>query len=163
MGYPREAHKMLTRSAVPRLSHVLKSVPKDDTSKPWMEEVDNEHLSTWIDCVGISTMYSEMTLHARQHLATSLDLPPQLGGVGLQSLMRAAYEELLGSRATVTADLISFFRSKCVSVYNQLEDALDAIADEDGDPTSPIVPAVASLLAICKRAYIFLRTSPKQN
>jgi len=28
-GYPRKAHKMLTGSTVPRLSHVLKSVPKD--------------------------------------------------------------------------------------------------------------------------------------
>ena len=46
MGYSREAHQMLTGSADPRLTHVLKSVPKDETSKQWMEEVDREHLST---------------------------------------------------------------------------------------------------------------------
>ena len=28
-GYPREAHRMLTGSAVPRLSHILKYIPKD--------------------------------------------------------------------------------------------------------------------------------------
>jgi hypothetical protein len=27
MGYPREAHKMLTGSAVPRLTHILKPIP----------------------------------------------------------------------------------------------------------------------------------------
>jgi hypothetical protein len=31
-GFPREAHKMLTGSVVPRLTHILKSVPKDDSS-----------------------------------------------------------------------------------------------------------------------------------
>jgi len=46
LGYPREAHIMLIGSAVPRLSHILKSVPKDQTSEPWMEEVDKEHLLT---------------------------------------------------------------------------------------------------------------------
>jgi hypothetical protein len=30
--YSREAHKMLTGSAIPRLTHVLKSVPKDASS-----------------------------------------------------------------------------------------------------------------------------------
>jgi hypothetical protein len=29
MGFSREAHKILTGSAVPRLTHILKSVPKD--------------------------------------------------------------------------------------------------------------------------------------
>jgi len=33
-GYPREAHKMLTGLVVPRLSHIMKSVPKDQTSEP---------------------------------------------------------------------------------------------------------------------------------
>ena len=48
MGYSREAHQMITNFAVPRLTHVLKSVPKDETSKQWMEEGDKEHLSTWM-------------------------------------------------------------------------------------------------------------------
>jgi hypothetical protein len=37
MGYPREVHKMLTGSAVNRLTHILKSVPKDQASTNWME------------------------------------------------------------------------------------------------------------------------------
>jgi hypothetical protein len=44
MGFPRESHKMLTGSATPRLSHVLKSISKDQTSTSRMEEVDNAHL-----------------------------------------------------------------------------------------------------------------------
>ncbi len=32
MGFSREAHKMLIGSAVPRLTHIAKSVPKDDAS-----------------------------------------------------------------------------------------------------------------------------------
>ena len=32
MGYPREAHKMLTGAAVPMLTQILKSVPKDPAS-----------------------------------------------------------------------------------------------------------------------------------
>ena len=36
MGFPREAHKMIVGSPAPRLSHVLKSVPKDQTLTPWM-------------------------------------------------------------------------------------------------------------------------------
>ncbi len=31
-GFSREAPKMLTAAAFPRLTHVLKSVPKDDAS-----------------------------------------------------------------------------------------------------------------------------------
>jgi hypothetical protein len=29
MGFSRESHKMLIGSAVPRLTHILKSIPKD--------------------------------------------------------------------------------------------------------------------------------------
>ena len=92
MGYSRRAHKMLTGSAVPRLTHVPKPVPKNKTSETWMKEVDSEHLSTWMECVGTSTLESDMITQERQHLATSLDLPPQFGGVGLQYLIRATDE-----------------------------------------------------------------------
>ncbi len=61
MGFPREARKMLTGSTVPRLTHILKSVPKDQTSEPWMEEVDRAHLSTWMGCVGSSSLHDDMT------------------------------------------------------------------------------------------------------
>ena len=85
-----------------------------------------------------------------------MDLPPQFGGVRLQSFIRAADEELLGSWASDAADLISFFRSKDLIVYDKLANALEAMADEDGDQTAPIIPAVASLPAASTRAHIFL-------
>ena len=97
-----------------------------------------------------------MTSQERQHLAASLDLPPQFEGMGLQSLIRAAYEELLGSWASVTANLITFSRSKGLSVHDKLADALDAMVDENTDPATPIIPAVASLLAVKTRARGFL-------
>ena len=40
MGFSRRAHKMLTGAIIPRLSHVLKSVPKDVSSIEWMKFVD---------------------------------------------------------------------------------------------------------------------------
>jgi len=84
-----------------------------------------------------------------------LDLPPQFGGVGLQSLIRAANEKLLGSWASVSVDLISFFRSKDLTVYDNLANALDAMANEDGDQISPAIPAIASLQTVSTRAHIF--------
>ena len=80
MGYPREAHKMLTESAVPRLLHILKSVPKGQSSEPWMEEVDKERFLTWMDCVGASSLHDDMNTNKCQQLSSSLDLPPQFGG-----------------------------------------------------------------------------------
>ena len=50
--YSREADKMLTGSAIPRLTHVLKSVPNDASSSGRMETVDDAHLYTWMKCVG---------------------------------------------------------------------------------------------------------------
>ncbi len=50
MGFPRKTHKMLTGSFVPRLTHILKSVPKDTASKEWMHSADEAHLSTWLSC-----------------------------------------------------------------------------------------------------------------
>ncbi len=49
----------------------------------------------------------------------------------MQSLIRAVDEELLGSWASVTTNLIVFLRSKSLSVYDKLADAMDAMADED--------------------------------
>ncbi len=46
MGFSRESHKMLIGSVDPRLSHIVKFVPKDETSTEWMQEADKEHLST---------------------------------------------------------------------------------------------------------------------
>ena len=56
----------------------------------------------------------------------------------------------------MSADLISVFRSKDLTVHNKLADALDAMANEDGDHTSPVIPAVASLLAVSTRSRVYL-------
>ena len=56
MGYSREAQKMITGSAVPSLTHILKIVPKDTTSTAWMQPVEDAHLSTRLHCVGAETL-----------------------------------------------------------------------------------------------------------
>ena len=128
-GFSREAHKMLTGSAVPRLTHILKSVPKDQASTEWMQSADDAHLSTWLRCVGAEQLDAAVPSLERAYLAASLDLPPQFGGIGLQSLIRATDEELLGSCVAVTADLNNSCRSKGISAYSQIADALDSMAD----------------------------------
>ncbi len=44
-GFPREAEQMLKGIAVPRLSHILKSVQKNNNTAGWMAEMDGAHLS----------------------------------------------------------------------------------------------------------------------
>jgi hypothetical protein len=53
----------------------------------------------------------------------------------MQSLIRAVDEELPGSWASVTTILVVFLRSKSLSVYDKLSDALDAMADDDVEDT----------------------------
>ncbi len=53
----------------------------------------------------------------------------------MQSLIRSADEELLGSWASVTANLIVILRSKSLIVYDKLAYAMDAMADDDADDT----------------------------
>ncbi len=113
VGFLREAHKMLTGFDVPCLTHILKSVPKDALSLGWMKTLDYTHLSTWLRCVGAKTLDNALPTSECELLSSTLDLPPQFGGsTGLQSLIRVADEELLGSWASITSDLITFFRSK---------------------------------------------------
>ena len=108
MGFSRESHKMLTGSAVPRLTHILKPIPKDEASKSWMQSADDALLSTWLDCVGAEQLRDALSTAENNYLAASLELPPQFGGVGMQSLMRIADEELLWPWASIIAELITF-------------------------------------------------------
>ena len=56
---------------------------------------------------------------------------------------------------SVTANLVSFFRSKGLNAYGKLASSLNAVADEDIDSVTPIIPIVASLLAVnTKSAYL---------
>jgi hypothetical protein len=138
MGFLREAHKMLTGAAIPRLSHVLKPAPKDPSTNEWMQSVDGAHLSTWLNCLGATNFETVLSPQERDHLSSSLDLPPQFGGVGLQSLVRAVDEELLGSWASITTDLIKFFRSKDLNVYTILAEALESMVDVEEGPKDPL-------------------------
>ena len=171
MGFAREAHKMLTGAAVPRLTHILKSVPKDEASKGWMQAVDDAHLSTWLECAGASTLDADLSLQEHNLLSASLDLPPQFGGIGMQSLIRAADEEYLGSWAAVTANLTSFLRARGLDVYDKMANAMDSMADEvvpsaenddlapgeaETDATVRNIPAITSLLAVSARTHSFL-------
>jgi hypothetical protein len=70
-------------------------------------------------------------------LGATLDLPPQFGGVGLQSFIRVAYKELMGSWALFIANLISFLRSKGLSVYDRLAYALDGMQRRIATPETP--------------------------
>ena len=74
----------------------------------------------------------------------------------MQSLIKAADEELLGSGASVTTTLISFLRSKGLPIYDKLANALDAMADEDEDSSSHVIPAVSSLKTISAGAKCYL-------
>ncbi len=47
-GYPREATAMLTGTAVPRLTHILKSIQKNPDTVEWIRDMDSAHLSTWL-------------------------------------------------------------------------------------------------------------------
>jgi hypothetical protein len=76
MGFSREAHKMITGSAVPNHTHMLDIVPKDTTSTTWMQSADDAHLSTWLHCVGAETLDTALPATERAQLAASLNLPP---------------------------------------------------------------------------------------
>ncbi len=54
VGYPREATTMLTGATVLRLSHILKSIQKNQRTVPWIREMDTAHLSTWLHCLTAS-------------------------------------------------------------------------------------------------------------
>jgi hypothetical protein len=72
---------------------------------------------------------------------------------------------MLGSWASITADLIKFFKSKDLGIYNDLANALDSIADAEDDPVDPSIaspiPAVAALMPMSTRDHAFLTEIPK--
>jgi hypothetical protein len=115
-------------------------------------------------CVGGKSLDADLHPVERDHLASSLDLPPQFGGVGLQSLIRGADEELLGSWASITSDHITFFRSEVLPVYTKLADALDSMGDSLETLTEvPVIPVIESMLAISPRAHAFLDIIPQAD
>jgi hypothetical protein len=98
-------------------------------------------------------------------MSASLDLPRQFGGVGLQSLVRAADEEIMRLWASITSDLIKFFKSKDLTIYTELADTLESMDDAEDvstDPSiAPPIPAVAFLMTVSTRAHAFLSEIPQ--
>ena len=88
-------------------------------------------------------------------LTETLDLPPQLGGAGLQSLALSADEEFLGSWAAISAPLSEFFRATGEPIYEDLADVLDSMAEDPAlsDPTATEIPAIAAFRSISNRAH----------
>ncbi len=62
--------------------------------------------------------------------------------------------------------VIEFFRSKDLSVYSSLADALGSMADDDVDPennviSSPPIFVIASLMTVSTRVHAFLSEIPQ--
>ena len=129
-GFPREAVAMLTGAASQKLIYLLKSVQKNPRTAQWMREMDDAHISTWLHCLTASTdLEYALGSSTREQLAGLIDLPPAMGGNGMQSLERSADEELLGSFAGISASLISFCRSTELPVYIAIAEALESMDD----------------------------------
>ena len=103
---------MLTGAASQKLIYLLKAVQKNPQTTLWMREMEDAHVSNWMQCLSASTDLEHAIGHsARDQLAGLIDLPPAGGGIGLHTLERSADVELLGSFAGISASLISFCRS----------------------------------------------------
>jgi hypothetical protein len=130
VSFPREAVAMITGAASQKLIYLLKTVQKNPQTTRWMREMDDAHVSTWLHCLTASTeLESASGPTARDQLTRLLDLPPSLGGIGMQSLERSADEELLGSFASISSSLISFCRSTELPVYIFIAEALEGMED----------------------------------
>ena len=85
-GFPREAELMLKDAAVPRMSHILRSVKKSHHSRGWMRDMDGAHdLSAGLHClIASEVMEHALGTEGMSLLSDLLDLPPSYGGAGLQ-------------------------------------------------------------------------------
>jgi len=96
-GFPLEAEEMLKGAAAPRLSHILKSMQKNNNSVGWMKEMDGAHLSPWLQCLTASEdLETDLGPEEKGYLSELMDLPASYGGAGLQSLELSPEEGFLG-------------------------------------------------------------------
>ena len=83
-GFPWEAEQMLKGAALPRLSHIFKSVQKNNHTTEWMAEMDGAHLSAWLHCLTASEdLENDLGSEGRGSLWEILDLPASYGGARL--------------------------------------------------------------------------------
>ncbi len=72
---------MLKGSVVPRLSHILKSMQKNNNTSGWMAEMDGAHLSASLLCLTTSEdLEKDLGPEGRGSLSELLDLPASYGG-----------------------------------------------------------------------------------
>jgi hypothetical protein len=122
---------MLKGAAVPRLSHILKYVQKNNHSAGWIAEMDGAHLSAWLHCLTASgDLENDLGMERKTSLSELLDLPASYGGAGLHSLDLAAYDEFMGSFAGIAAALISFCRNTELPAYIRIAEALEGTKGE---------------------------------
>ena len=130
VGNPREAIAMLTGTACPRLTHLLKSTEKNERTETWMQEMDNAHLSTWLHCLtSSSTLEHALDPRDMEILAEWLDLPFSYGGAELKPLSRLADEEFIGSFAAIASSLISLCKKTNLLIYIWIAEVVEALAD----------------------------------
>ena len=112
---------MLKGAAVPRLSHILRSVHKNQHSIGWLKEMDGAHLSAWLHCItSLEDLEHALGVHGRDQLASQVDLLAAYGGAGLQSLESSADEEFLGSFAAISASLLALCKNADLQVYTRI-------------------------------------------
>jgi len=122
---------MLKGATVPRLSHILKSVKKNNHSAGWMAEMDGAHLSAWLHCLTASgDLENDLGTEKKVGLSDLLDLSASYGGAGLESLALAADKEFMGSFVGIAAALISFYKVTELSAYIRIAEALEGTEGE---------------------------------
>jgi hypothetical protein len=108
-GFKREVVDILKAVAIPRLSHILKSIQKNENTTGWMKSIDEDHLSCWMQCLSASRdLETTLELRVLDQLSDRLNLPPTFGGAGVQSLVNSADDEFLGTSAAIASALVSF-------------------------------------------------------
>ncbi len=125
--------------------------------------MDIAHISIWLYCL-IASIDLELAMgtDSLDQLTGLLDLPPSFGGIGLQSLERAADEELLGSFASISASLIAFCRKIKLPMYVSIAKALECMGDtakllDVGDeaeglgPPPPLAKSIGELQEVAAR------------
>ena len=83
-GFPRETGQMLKGVVVSRLSHIPKSVQKNNHTARCMAAMGGAHLLAWLHCLTSSEdLENDLGAVGKGKLSELLDLPPSYWGEGL--------------------------------------------------------------------------------